>query len=253
MTRLEIINLWKSIGWYSAKDYHNSCIYNPPIIENLDPNKVSPVEFWSAAEKQFYTDPISNSNFCKVPFSIKRTNSANHNIAKYLGMIGQLEMAISNVTYKLGKVAIAEIGCGYGAFWENYIKLNHIQYTGFDLIPRFEAAVKIKGKDGTFSTSQVKAYKEQYNIFYSANVFQHLTPRQIQKYLTQIYEMLPYGGYASVMYVHNVDATYHYGQKIDIIDELSFIKLIETIGYQIVSSAKSYTGELKPFSLLLEK
>lgn len=253
MIRSEIINLWKSIGWNSIKEYHNSCIYEPPIIEDLDPDKVSPVEFWYAAQNHFLTDPISNSRNSSSTFNVSQSNTLNHNLAVHLGMIGQLEMAIADTKYKFGKTSIAEIGCGYGSLYKSYIKSKNIDYIGFDLIKRFKLAIPVKGKNGTLSPYQIKKYKDRFNIFYSANVFQHLSPTQIKTYLMQIYDILPYGGYANIMYIHGTEFTYHYGQKINIINENSFIDLVKFFGYNVISLTKSYVGDIKPFSLLLEK
>ena len=253
MKSSDIINLWKTIGWNTTKDYHDACITETFVIDDLCASKVDSQEFWLAAQQHFLTDPVSNSRKHKTPFDIKQANKANHELSIHLGMIGQLDMARLKVKYKFGEPIIAEIGCGYGSFHQHYITPNNIKYTGFDVVTRFEGSVKIEGRDGTFSDSQVEHYREQHNIFYSANVFQHLSPLQIAKYLRQIYEMLPYGGYANVMYVHDTDATFHYGQKIDVLSEAAFLSLIEEIGYRLVSSTKSYSGELKPFSLLIEK
>ena len=94
---------------------------------------------------------------------------------------------------------------------------------------------------------------DYFNIFYSANTFQHLSPKQIRKYLNQIYEMLPVGGYFSLMYVHDAQNTYHYGQCIKIIEENEFFDLIKSIGYDIVLVSKMFIGDIKPMSILIQK
>lgn len=253
MTKLDILNKWKSIGWNNAKQYHQTIIFETPQIKEFDPNQISPQQFWQAADEHFYTDAVANSDVHRALLNVDQSNLNNHNIALYLGMIGQLEMAVAETKRKFNKPRIAEIGCGYGSLYENYIKPNCLNYTGFDVIKRFPQAFKIKGEDGTFSANQIKKYKEEFNIFYSANVFQHLSPKQITQYLNQIYDLLPYGGYANIMYVYDVNNTYHYGQTVEIIPRLEFEQLINQIGYNIISSTTSNRGLLKPFSVLLEK
>lgn len=257
MTKESIIQIWKSAGWNNIDDYYKACTEKALIIDKFNPDEIDPKTFWSAADEHFYTDPVANSSLNGKLLDIKYSNTFNHRLAKFTGMLGQMDLAKENAINKFGKASIAEIGCGYGSFFDNYITENEdsifIHYTGFDVVKRFKKAVQIEGKDGTFTKNQTKRYKNKFNIFYSANVFQHLSPTQIKKYLIQIYDMLPLGGYANIMYVHGVNQTYHYGQSIEIIPEQEFGNLTQEIGYQTIASTKVNLGDVKPFSVLLEK
>lgn len=254
MDTSDIIAIWKSHGWNNAQDYLNQCPFDTPRIEQFDPDTIPAKTFWQAADKIFSTNPVANLP-SKV-LDISQSNSTNHNIAFWSGMIGQTELARVNAEHRFGFANFAEIGCGYGSFLRHYIEKcqTNVQYTGFDVVLRLDGTQEIEGKDGTFSKDQIEKHKEEFNIFYSANVFQHLSPNQIKKYLSQMYQMLPYGGYANIMYVHDTDSTYHYGQVVKIISESAFMKLVKAVGFSVVGFTKIYTGPaLCPFSVLLEK
>jgi hypothetical protein len=66
--------------------------------------------------------------------------------------------------------------------------------------------------------------------------------------------MLPYGGYFNMMYVDDCEKTYHYGQIVNIIQKESLIKLVKSIGYDIVgSSTIEIPNSLTPYTLVLKK
>lgn len=257
MHKEEIIQLWKSVGWHNTKDYHNDLISDAQmptkiIGDSLHPSKVNPKEFWKAADELFLTDPVANHDINPSSnLDIERANYNNHLIPLFLGLYGGMEFAILNVKQRFYTVNIAEIGCGYGSFETHFInQRNDIDmYFGFDIIQRTKETIELQGEDGTFSESQVASYEESpFNIFYCCNVFQHLTEEQITKYLKQVYTMLPFGGYFVFTYVRRpeVGYTYHYGQKIKILDILDFKKILVDTGYEIC-----YTYEQAPKSTTL--
>lgn len=267
MTEDDIISLWKKVGWTSSKEYHNYLVLGEDHSESvigslLNPDKINVKTFWKATDKWFLTDTVANSNDnLGTVYSQEEANYRNHLIPLFLGLYGGVEFAIFNSKRKFGAASIAEIGCGYGSFYEHYIKDHkdvHL-YAGFDIIKRTQNVIEIEEEDGTFSEAQIKTYKDNFNIFYSCNVFQHLTETQITKYLNQVYEMLPQGGFFVFSYVQPPAKgyTYHYGQKIEIIKTEHLEQIILEMGYKIWFNYKqnenSAFDKLIPTGIVIEK
>lgn len=267
MTEEDIINLWKKVGWTSSKEYHDYLMSGKDAPDDtigslLNPDKINVKTFWKATDTWFLTDTVANSNKnLGISFSQKEANYHNHLIPLFLGLYGGVEFAIFNARYKFGISNIAEIGCGYGSFYEHYIK-SHKEvdaYTGFDIVPRNASVVEIEGKDGTFSEGQIACYKEEFNIFYSCNVFQHLTENQITKYLKQVHQMLPLGGFFVFSYTRRPEQgyTYHYGQKIEIMDADYLQQKIVQMGYKVwfnyEQNKDSDPHGLIPIGIVIEK
>ena len=258
MNKEQIIDLWKSVGWYDLNDYHTYLKSSDErlVLDSLDPDKVDPKEFWRASDEHFSTDPVCNhSNLSDTKLSIKEANRFNYRIPLDMGMISQTGWLVSELYRVMGYVAVAEIGCGYGSFFDNFIATkDKIDYRGFDVIPRTSSALEIEGYDGCFSEAQVLKYTEKFNLFFSSNTFQHLSQIQITKYLNQVYSMLPYGGYFNLMYVKNSTHSYHYGQRINLIEVSELEAIIESIGYSIIGNASiQIPNSLTPYSVILKK
>lgn len=261
MKRLEIIELWKAIGWDSIASYHKhlSSSADMIVLDLLDPNVVDPVEFWCAAEDHFGTDSICNRSSSFDILSIKESNKVNHDIAMCAGMLLQLDICAQHVYKLFGSVDIAEIGAGHGSFRLAYSNiqnrfLDKTSYAGFDIIKREESQIMVGDIDGNFSQDQVFLYTDQFNLFYSANTFQHLSKHQIKKYLNQVYKMLPHGGYFCMMYVKDIERTYHYGQAVEIfsIDELK--TFVKQVGFEIFgSSTMNIKNSITPYCFVLKK
>ena len=256
MNKNNIINLWKSVGWNNLDNYHEYLKFNSEsiVLSELDPDKISPREFWIASDEHFFTDPVCNHTLNNRTLSIQEANKLNYNISLFTGMIGQTQGLISHLKTKMGYVRIAEIGCGYGSFYENFIAKDlQISYHGFDVIQRIEYAQVIKGHDGCFSDQQVEAYTDTFNLFFSSNTFQHLSRNQIKKYLTQVYAMLEHEGYFNVMYVDS-DYSYHYGQKIELYSIQEFELLAKSLGFIVEGCcSKIIPNSLTPYSFILKK
>ena len=259
MHKEEIIDLWKSVGWNNLTDYHNylKSSDNSLFLNELDPDKINPKEFWRAADEHFHTDPVCNhNNLTESRLSIKEANKLNYKIPLYMGMIGQTEGCVADLKHKMGYVSLGEIGCGYGSFFENFVnreRYDNIAYRGFDIIRRTKSTTEIEGIDGCFSEEQFHKYTEKFNLFFSSNTFQHLSKKQAEKYLTQVYYMLPYGGYFNVMYAE-ASHSYHYGQKVELFDMNNFINLSKNIGYSIIGTCSlEIPDSLTPYSLVLKK
>ena len=259
MNKTQIINLWQNLGWHTLSDYHDylKSTESRIVVDGLDADKINPKEFWKAADEHFYTDPVCNhNNLTESRLSIREANKLNYKIPLYMGMIGQTQGCVAELKHKMGYVSLAEIGCGYGSFFDNFInneKYEDIDYRGFDIIPRTVSALEIEGNDGCFSLEQVLKYKEKFNLFFSSNTFQHLSKKQAEKYLTQVYIMLPYEGMFNVMYVDS-ESSYHYGQKIELFDLNTFIQTAKNIGYSVVgTSTMEIVNSLTPYSFVLKK
>ena len=260
MTKHQIIDLWKSVGWNSLSDYHNHLKTDIAHIElpELDPDKINPKTFWKAADEHFGTDPICNQTIHGCLLDIQEADYQNYLITLYSGMAGQTLGIASLLKSTLGRIDMAEIGCGYSSAKSLYLEIENkyygsTTYTGFDVIKRASSSVEIEGEDGTFSEEQIKKYTEEFNLFFSSNTFQHLSRFQIESYLRAIYDMLPYGGYFNMMYVDD-SKTYHYGQVVNIIPKDELINFVKVIGYDIVGSTSfEIPNSLTPYTLVLKK
>lgn len=261
MTKNLIVDLWKSVGWNNLNDYHEYLKYNDDrlILNELNPDEINPKTFWEAADNHFGTDPVCNhnNNHCRI-LPVHEANSQNYRLTVYTGMAGQT-LGIAAILYDtFGRIDIAEIGCGYNSINPLYCEIENkywtkTSYTGFDILKRVENVVQIEGEDGTFSPNQVLKYNEKFNLFYSSNTFQHLSKNQIKKYLIQVYNMLPFGGYFNVMYAQ-CDKTYHYGQIIEMYSKDNFECLVKNIGFSIVGFTEmQLKNSITPFSFVLKK
>lgn len=256
----QVIDAWKLLGWESVQDYcnflSNGTCKREMFEDKFHPSNVNIKDFWKATDEVFSTDTVANCTFTdSKPYSITEANLKNHRIPLYLGLLGGMSFAEFNSKHKFNRVAIAEIGCGYGSFKENYIRDQ--KYTGFDIIPRSPDVIELSD-DGCFTQQQVEMYKEEFTIFYSCNVFQHLSKQQIVKYLEQVHEMLPIGGYFVFSYVKQPQCgyTFHYGQMIDIVATDLFKDIIKQNGYHIwyeFCMNNVWPGLLDPIGFVLEK
>jgi SAM-dependent methyltransferase len=260
----EIINVWKSLGWNNAADYHKSRLtkeIEEKIQDIFDPDKIDVKKFWRATDIHFSTDTVCNSYLSggNEVGDFEESNYLNHRLALWMGLIGSVDFCVFNAKRKFKKVSIAEIGCGYGSFKEHYAMVNKDvdRYDGFDIIPRYRGVIEIGNTDGSFSDEQIATYTGKYNIFYSCNVFQHLSPKQIEKYFEQVYQMLPEGGYFIFTYTKppSLGFTWHYGQKVQIEDDHNLISKCIKTGFTLWGTHKHerMDGSLVPIGFCLEK
>ena len=262
MTKEDIIELWKSMGWHTLEDYHSYLNSGSErlVISELDPDKVNPKTFWQAADDHFGTDPVCNQtgNNDRI-LDIQEANYKNYLITLHSGMAGQTLGISALLNDTFGRIDMAEIGCGYSSAKSLYLEIENkyytkTSYTGFDIIKRVSSAIEIEGESGVFSDDQIKKYTEEFNLFFSSNTFQHLSKLQIESYLKAVYAMLPYGGYFNLMYVADCLATYHYGQSVRIIPTNEFVSLAESIGFNIIGLTKMFfKNSLTPYTLVLNK
>jgi hypothetical protein len=258
LTKKKIKSLWKDIGWVNETDYHYYLSTTEQIneIDLLAPDKVSPKAFWKATDEWFGTDTVCNTQLTnQKSLTIEDCNRENHKIALHSGLLGFMELAIDNIKRKFcGDVSIGEIGCGYGSFYKNFIlKRDDIRcYFGFDVVKRIENCIEVEGKDGTFTKKQIEFFKNRINIFYSCNVFQHLSPKKIKKYLKQMYEILPLGGNCVIMYVAPSEwkYSYHYGQVVEIMENKQFYEVCQSTGFEIEMRVEQSFIDNKTFNII---
>lgn len=264
----DIIELWKSVGWNNEKDYFASFkdpekmkVVFPLLQEKLNPDIINPKVFWKATDIHFGFDTVANtqrktethSSFFKDIKTFKDANDQNHRLVHWLGVTGYLDWIKYNAEYKFKKLKIGEVGCGYGSLKENYVN-DTMEYIGFDVIPRFDGVVEIEGENGTFSENQIEQYKGKFNLIYSFNVFQHLSKKQIEKYIEQFAYILPKNTNLILGYVRSPNGiTYHYGQVIELFTENEFINILIKNGFAICAQSVEYTNRLNPICYVLEK
>jgi len=253
LTKNKIIDVWKNQGWNNVSDYYNDLnLHKQYTVDLLDPDKISPKAFWKATDKWFNTDTVCNGYINKTnSSSISQANYTNNKIAQYSGMLGLVSWGINNCDCRFGKTIIGEIGCGYGSFYEHFARDKHVDYLGFDVVKRFDKCVEVKGKDGTFTNKQIEEYNAKINLFYSCNVFQHLSPKKIKKYMSQMHRILPYSGHAVLAYINSEyeGTSYHYGQTVPLMPIKDFYKLCEDTGFTIETKIEQNIWMNKTFNL----
>jgi len=258
----EVIDTWKKLGWDSTEKYHKalseaSTEEDRELYTTLDPDVVDPKTFWKATDIHFNTDTVCNQMLLNQSLSIEESNKTNHGIAEDSSAVAYMNIAVRSIKNKGKEVSVAEIGCGYGSFYENYIKPNDIKsYKGFDIIQRYDEAEELMGKGGCFSDFQVADCKDKFNIFYSCNVFQHLSQNQTKKYLDQVYEMLPNYGYFVLMYAQTssgLNRTFHYGQTVQLFTLGGIEEEIVRRGFIIEAKSSLFIGGIQPTCYLLKK
>jgi len=265
MEKSQIIKAWKDFGINNYDDYHkytsNKELYDSLTnhFKNvLDPDVISPVNFWEASDIVFGIDPVCNSTKfagqnAVVKRDIETANKANYSIAYTGGLIAALARAIRHFKmYNIPEeeLTILEVGAGYGSFYENYIKKEKWRgkYLPYDIIPRFSGVARPESSNGTFSEEQITSLKDTVDIIFSSNVTQHLSKKQNVEYLKQYKQILKRGGVIISTFV--CSPMMHYGQYIEhysinewrkIFMDMNFILDQETIVY---AAHKPYKHEL---------
>jgi hypothetical protein len=264
MNKEDIIELWKScelngLGdyvYYMSTDKHEK--YYDLLKEKLDPDKINPKEFWKATDIHFGIDTVCNTTNRDKRLedvdSIISANKANHALSVGTGMMGFMEVVRDNCNSKFGHTSIAEIGCGFGAFKEHGAKSTDIYY-GFDIIPRYDWVIELEGETGCFSDDQMKTFSGMFNVVYTMNVFQHLSKKQVEKYVEQVYELLPLGGYLAMGYAFNKThpSTYHYGQVVELFPIEELRRMVNNKGFSLVVESTMYNSILNPYCSVWQK
>jgi cyclopropane fatty-acyl-phospholipid synthase-like methyltransferase len=174
---------------------------------------------------------------------IADANKSNWSVAHMMGASGYLDLFFDNTVAKYNKDKISkicEIGSGYGCLM-NYLKNKPYDYTGFDLIPRFEDVVEVMGEDGCLSDEQIDEYSGKFNLVYSFNVFQHLGKQQIAKYIEQSYQLLNKNEYSiMILGICLNSQSFHYGQVIQLPTEEEFDNMIEGKFRKVLTTKSHY-------------
>lgn len=267
MRQREIIKNWKKLGMGNLQEYHTmkgdrlkeKWESIEQFSRKIQPEKTNPKTFWKATDKVFSTDTVCNTLYTGQTnaFDITKTNITNHQIPVQSGQLGHIINAMTNIM-QFGMIpSIAEIGTGYGSFYENFIVPSNLQlrYTGFDLIKRVPYVEELKGKRGNFGKDQLKKYNRKFNLIYSCNVFQHLSKQQIKQYIKDFTKLLIPGGWLSLMYVTNHKISFHYGQIIELFTEQELIELLQEHDFELLMINKetpNVKGGLNKLCLYLQ-
>lgn len=263
MTKDQIKQLWIDRGWVDLKSYFGKLAecykHGTHHIPELEGDVINPKTFWEAADEQFGTDGVCNSMYAEKAYDIEIANRRNYQLAYTLGITGHLFIAMENIINRAKKTPqILEIGCGYMSFAENYKSSMPYGYVGFDVVPRHEKAYPILGEDGTFTDEQIEELKkagDTPDIFFSFNVFQHLTKKQIKKYLAQMYEVLPDIGYVCLANaVSSNGQSYLYGQIIELFKISEFGVALYEAGFNVLAINQfTFSNALNPYCIFAEK
>jgi hypothetical protein len=163
-------------------------------IALLSPDAVDNRAFWRVCEELFGADPVCNVAVApavgELPFAIEGPMDANRmnlRLARSLGVTSFLEENAQ------ARVRILEIGPGYGAL-KNWIEThtNH-RYSGVDVYPRVPGVLEATA-DGLLPRELVEEEKGAFSYVVATNVFQHLSQRQREAYISDASELLHPGG-----------------------------------------------------------
>lgn len=241
MKKQDIIDLWKKFDIDSIQKYRKflsiirdkehaqhleyvDIVHN--LAEKLDYDKINPKQFWLACDEVFSIDPIcnitqisattKNIQIENIQNDVDFANNTNLKIAKQSGMLGLFDLDYENICVYKGndRCRVGEIGTGLGCF-KKYVEKFYpkVDYLGFDVVSRVENCVELE--DGYFSEEYVEQNLNCFDIFYSCNVFQHISIKAIEKYFEQISKMLKHTGYFLCSGVSSGNGlSNHYGQII---------------------------------------
>lgn len=241
----EFKRVWSEYGIPNVKDYQEKAFHLSKDEEFVSKfQKINYKNFWLAAHEFFGTDPIANnSRTLAIEKDIEKIEGANRNnwsIANYMGIAGSFDLFFDNCKVRNIRPHIAEIGSGYGSIFEYLKTRDNYDYTGFDLISRFDDVVEVEGEDGCLSDGQLHTFASKFTLIYSFNVFQHLEKFQIEKYINQAYTMLDKTKLSCFILGICLDTeTFHYGQKIILPTSEEFHSMIDG-KFKICSCNKSY-------------
>lgn len=242
----EYKRLWTEHGITNIEEYNKlapTLCRNKEFCEHF--KNLDYKSFWNASHDFFGTDPICN-NSSKLSIDldlqkIEHANKLNWSIAHYCGVMGMFDLFFMNCKARGIVPHIGEIGAGYGCIFE-YLKTKDptsYNYTGFDIIPRFDDVVEV-GDDGCFTGEQVKTYESKFNLMYSFNVFQHLEKHQIENYINHSFTMLDKSNLSSMILGICLDkSTFHYGQVVELPTTDEFHQMIEG-KFEILSTYRSF-------------
>lgn len=155
-------------------------------IQKLSPDTIRSDEFWEWTAK---------SAFEKDAVTFGMTKDTPPETCNLVGFLISLETGCINYFMHrravLPHLNVLEIGPGYGFFKNICEESPTVSYKGVDVYPRIPGIYKIADGD-TLLPDEVR--NEKYDIVFSSNVFQHLTPRQRDSYYQQVSQLLkPHG------------------------------------------------------------
>lgn len=247
MNKQEIIDLWKEYDIDSVEKYKDflnrkkvdekefARILNI-LSEKLNYDSINPKEFWLACDEVFGIDPVcnivvdsantKNKDLNSLINNIDFANTTNLKIPKQCGMLGLFDLDYENTCFYRNneRCKVGEIGTGLGCF-KKYVEQHYpkVDYFGFDVVSRVEGCTELE--NGCFSDDYVEQNKETFDVFYSCNVFQHISIKSTEKYFEQVSKLLKKSGYFLCSGVSSANKhSLHYGQ---VIKCLSFNEVID--------------------------
>lgn len=201
-------------------------------IDRLSPDKIDNKAFWKYITAKFnggICGAINNQRF--KDFSQEEVNRLLYQSMGVIGFISHLR--------NFGYTHLAELGTGFGSL-DIVCKNLEMSYIGFDIAPQ-KGVNSIEIEDGVLPPKEQFGDKAPH-IFVCFNVFQHMTMKQIENYIKQIYDILPDWGYFIMSYVEqgNVKYTFTYGQVIPMPTGKEVYKLVQDNNFRIIQTTHRY-------------
>lgn len=199
----------ENYGEYKKEKHDNGL--TPEEIELLSPDRLRSSDFWEwTAKSPFEKDTITYG--MESERDINECNFRNHLLALETGMLNYY-FKLSSLLRRGDLLKVLEIGPGFGAFKEvcDHSPRGDVEYWGVDVYPRIDGVLPIMDGDTKFPDIVAT---QKFDLVYSSNVFQHLSPRQRVSYIIQAAEVLhPRGIFSFNTAVYQPDTGFRCGEK----------------------------------------
>jgi hypothetical protein len=179
ITSLEVYKDW--LAAWRAKTW----IPTEEDLKLLHPDVINSEDFWKVCEDLFSTDCVANAvdNGTTVAYNHMSGNRMNLRIARSVGLINWID------EFRHYNLSLLELGPGYGSL-RNYVEATTMfNYVGFDVVPK-TPDVKKCTSEGHIPPEYVSENAGKFNIVFSSNVLQHLSPKQRLKFFDDAYTLL---------------------------------------------------------------
>jgi hypothetical protein len=200
-------------------------------IDLLDPDKIDSKAFWKYITHKF------NHGICGTGGGNKQWTESqieiNFKLYQSKGVTGFIAF-LSGIGYK----NIAELGVGFGSLLE-WCKATKLNYIGFDVaVQKGVEAIEIE--DGVIPVEKFGERKP--DVFVCFNVMQHMSKKQRENYLRQIYDIMPDHAYfiVSMLDGHTIKYTFTYGQVIPMPTTQEFYEELYNQNFYAVQTNKRF-------------